>query len=44
MFDTFNMGVGYVIIVSPQDVDSTIIYFNSCDITANQIGEVIEKF
>lgn len=42
MFDTFNMGVGYVVIVSPQQVETTINYFNSCGITANKIGKVIE--
>lgn len=43
MFETFNMGIGFVIIVPPQEVESTISYFDSHGITANQIGEVIDK-
>lgn len=42
MFETFNMGVGFVIIVSPKDVESTINYFKGRGIIANHIGEVIE--
>lgn len=42
MFDTFNMGVGFVLIVSPEDVDQTINYFTNKELIVNAIGEVIE--
>jgi phosphoribosylformylglycinamidine cyclo-ligase len=42
MFETFNMGIGFVVIVPPEDVESTISYFDSHGISANQIGEVID--
>lgn len=41
MFDTFNMGIGFVLIVPPQEAKSTIDYFQSHDVTANQIGRVV---
>jgi phosphoribosylformylglycinamidine cyclo-ligase len=42
MLETFNMGVGFVVIVPPEEVESSISYFNSQGIEANQIGEVID--
>jgi phosphoribosylformylglycinamidine cyclo-ligase len=42
MFNTFNMGIGFVLIVPPQSVEQTITWFKSQAIEANQIGEVIE--
>jgi phosphoribosylformylglycinamidine cyclo-ligase len=42
MLETFNMGIGYVVIVPPEDVESSISYFDSHGIQANQIGEVID--
>ncbi|KKD38126.1 phosphoribosylformylglycinamidine cyclo-ligase [Limnoraphis robusta] len=41
MWETFNMGIGYVLIVSPHQAEETINYFESCQISAYQIGEVI---
>jgi phosphoribosylformylglycinamidine cyclo-ligase len=41
MFDTFNMGIGFVVLVSPHDVERTLNYFQSCEIEANVIGEAI---
>lgn len=41
MFDTFNMGVGFVVIVSPENGDQTVNYFSDQDLTVNIIGEVI---
>lgn len=42
MFNTFNMGIGFVLIVPPQSAEQTIAWFKSQAIEANQIGEVIE--
>jgi len=42
MFDTFNMGVGFVLIVSPEDADQTINYFTNQKLIVNVIGEVME--
>jgi phosphoribosylformylglycinamidine cyclo-ligase len=41
MYNTFNMGIGFVLLVSPQQVEQTITYFQSQDIPAFAIGEVI---
>jgi len=42
MFDTFNMGVGFVLIVSPEDADQAINYFTNQKLIVNVIGEVME--
>jgi phosphoribosylformylglycinamidine cyclo-ligase len=42
MFNTFNMGVGFVVIVSPNDVDSAIQQFAQEGLDAWAIGEVID--
>lgn len=42
MLNTFNMGIGFVLIVAPQQVDSTLNWFKSTEIPAYQIGEVIK--
>ncbi len=42
MLNTFNMGIGLVVIVPPEQVVSTIDWFKSKEIAAYQIGEVIE--
>ncbi|MDZ4872613.1 MAG: Phosphoribosylformylglycinamidine cyclo-ligase [Chroococcidiopsis cubana SAG 39.79] len=41
MFNTFNMGIGYVAIVPPQAVEETLRWFDSQDVEAFAIGEVI---
>jgi phosphoribosylformylglycinamidine cyclo-ligase len=41
MFHTFNMGVGFVVLVPPSQVELTISWFESQHITAWSIGEVI---
>ena len=41
MFNTFNMGVGFVLIVPPEQIDQTIAFFESQNLTAGAIGEVI---
>ncbi len=41
MFATFNMGIGFVVLVAPQQVDSTLDYFQSHSLAASQIGEVV---
>ncbi len=42
MYQTFNMGIGYVAIVPPQQAESTLNWFQSQEINSYQIGEVIE--
>ncbi|MEM7727128.1 MAG: phosphoribosylformylglycinamidine cyclo-ligase [Cyanobacteria bacterium P01_A01_bin.45] len=42
MYNTFNMGIGFVILVPPQQADSAIKYFTDRDILACKIGQVIE--
>lgn len=41
MFDTFNMGVGFVVLVNPEAQEATIKWFGSQNIAAYCIGEVI---
>ncbi|MDZ7957793.1 MAG: phosphoribosylformylglycinamidine cyclo-ligase [Aulosira sp. DedQUE10] len=41
MYNTFNMGIGYVLLVPPNSVEQAITYFQSQDIPAFAIGEVI---
>ncbi|MDY7022920.1 MAG: phosphoribosylformylglycinamidine cyclo-ligase [Cyanobacteriota bacterium] len=41
MRETFNMGIGYVAIMPPEQVDLTIQRFESFQISAYKIGEVI---
>ncbi|MDJ0843268.1 phosphoribosylformylglycinamidine cyclo-ligase [Crocosphaera sp.] len=42
MFDTFNMGIGLVIIVPKSQTDDSIKWFKSQEIAAYEIGEVIQ--
>ncbi|MBE9167405.1 phosphoribosylformylglycinamidine cyclo-ligase [Pleurocapsales cyanobacterium LEGE 06147] len=42
MLETFNMGIGFVLIVPPEQAESTISWFESTGIKAYAIGEVIE--
>ncbi|HEY9644455.1 MAG TPA: phosphoribosylformylglycinamidine cyclo-ligase [Coleofasciculaceae cyanobacterium] len=41
MFNTFNMGVGFVVLVPPNQIDRAIECFESQDLQAGAIGEVI---
>ncbi|AUT00629.1 phosphoribosylformylglycinamidine cyclo-ligase [Nostoc sp. CENA543] len=41
MYNTFNMGVGFVLLIPPQQVEQTIAFFAAKDISAFAIGEVI---
>ena len=41
MFNTFNMGVGMTVIVSPEDVDTTIEVLNNCGENAYVLGKVV---
>lgn len=41
MFNTFNMGIGFVLIVPPEQATQTISWFESQKIPAYAIGEVI---
>jgi phosphoribosylformylglycinamidine cyclo-ligase len=42
MFNTFNMGIGFVVLVSPEQADETRRWFESQEVAAYTIGEVIE--
>ncbi|HLO48614.1 MAG TPA: phosphoribosylformylglycinamidine cyclo-ligase [Kamptonema sp.] len=42
MFNTFNMGIGFVLLVSPTGVEQAIEWFTSQNIATNRIGEVID--
>jgi phosphoribosylformylglycinamidine cyclo-ligase len=41
MYNTFNMGIGFVLLIPPQQVEQTIKFFATEDISAFVIGEVI---
>ena len=41
MFNTFNMGIGFVVIVPNDAVDFSLQWFATQNITASQIGEVV---
>jgi phosphoribosylformylglycinamidine cyclo-ligase len=41
MYETFNMGIGFVVIVPPQQAESTINWFRSQGISSYLIGEAI---
>ncbi|MBW4555460.1 MAG: phosphoribosylformylglycinamidine cyclo-ligase [Trichormus sp. ATA11-4-KO1] len=41
MYNTFNMGIGFVLLVPPNQAKQTIAFFKSQDISAFAIGEVI---
>jgi phosphoribosylformylglycinamidine cyclo-ligase len=41
MYNTFNMGIGFVLLVPPHQVEQTITHFQSQDIPTYVIGEVI---
>ena len=42
MFNTFNMGIGFVLLLDRREVEQTIKWFESQGIAAFEIGEVIE--
>ncbi len=42
MFNTFNMGIGFVVLVPPNQADQAIQWFESQQIPAYRIGEVID--
>lgn len=41
MFNTFNMGIGFALIVPKEEVDSTLDWLNSQNIKSYQIGKVV---
>ncbi|MEA5579799.1 phosphoribosylformylglycinamidine cyclo-ligase [Nodularia harveyana UHCC-0300] len=41
MYNTFNMGIGFVLLVPPHKVEQTMAFFTSQDISSVAIGEVI---
>ncbi|NMG19021.1 phosphoribosylformylglycinamidine cyclo-ligase [Brasilonema bromeliae] len=41
MYNTFNMGIGFVLLVPPHQVQQAITYFESQNVTTFTIGEVI---
>jgi phosphoribosylformylglycinamidine cyclo-ligase len=42
MFNTFNMGIGFVLLVPPEQAEQTCSWFESQNIPAYTIGKVIE--
>jgi phosphoribosylformylglycinamidine cyclo-ligase len=42
MYNTFNMGIGFVVIVAPDQADAAIASFTSHGLVANAIGLVVE--
>jgi phosphoribosylformylglycinamidine cyclo-ligase len=42
MFNTFNMGIGFVLLVAPREVEQAVKWFESQGIGAWAIGEVID--
>ena len=42
MFETFNMGIGYVVIVAPDRQEATLNWFQSQNIPSYVIGKVVE--
>ena len=42
MFETFNMGIGYVLLVPPEQLEATLAWFKERQIEAYRLGEVIE--
>ena len=42
MFETFNMGIGYVLVVPPAQSEATLAWFEARQIEAYRLGEVIE--
>jgi len=42
MFNTFNMGIGYVLLVSPSDADTTLSWFQQNGMQSWAIGTVID--
>ena len=42
MLETFNMGIGFVVLVEPEQADATKEWLESRNITAYEIGRVIE--
>jgi phosphoribosylformylglycinamidine cyclo-ligase len=41
MFNTFNMGIGFIVLVSPNQVDRTLEHFQTQQVVAWTIGEVV---
>ena len=41
MFNTFNMGIGFAVVVAPTEVSSTLNWFEANNINASEIGKVI---
>jgi phosphoribosylformylglycinamidine cyclo-ligase len=41
MYNTFNMGIGFVLLVPPHQAEQTVTFFQSQDIPAFVVGEVI---
>ena len=41
MFRTFNMGIGFVVLVPPAQVESVLAFFGNYNLTASAIGQVV---
>jgi phosphoribosylformylglycinamidine cyclo-ligase len=42
MFRTFNMGIGFTVVVPESDVDATLAGLESSDVGAAVIGHIVE--
>jgi phosphoribosylformylglycinamidine cyclo-ligase len=42
MFNTFNMGIGFVVLVPPEQAEETRRWFEAQQVAAFTIGQVIE--
>jgi phosphoribosylformylglycinamidine cyclo-ligase len=42
MFNTFNMGIGMMVIVAKEDVDATLASLKESNVPAYVIGEMVE--
>ncbi|MDX2098674.1 MAG: phosphoribosylformylglycinamidine cyclo-ligase [Leptolyngbyaceae cyanobacterium bins.59] len=42
MFDTFNMGIGFTLIVPSEQADQTVAWFEKQGISASAIGQIVE--
>ena len=43
MYNVFNMGIGYTVIVNKEDVYKTLDVLKEQDIAAYQIGEIVKS-
>jgi phosphoribosylformylglycinamidine cyclo-ligase len=42
MYNTFNMGIGFTVVLPPEQVSQGIVWFQDHGLAAYAIGEVVE--